>query len=197
MTKIKRRCAWCGRKIKIKFFGTKSVYELCNYCYRLNKSYNNWIIVLLCTVVLITIIIFYYSKVPIVISFILAVLFILFCCRFYDVAPYVRLADTGTKESELVEPYIGDFCIEWTLNERKIFHGFNNAVIFMCFVDFKNQPMSKMLCVRVKKNKGKYTLTRIDERIPMEYIHKFIHMKSDINISLFDEDKQIGKGKLL
>ncbi len=183
--------------MKMKFFGTRSGLTRCCFCQRFNGTYHNWIALLLYMVILIIMIILVTNKVPIVISILPAVPFTLFCYKFFDVAPYVRVADTGTKESELVEPYIGDFCIEWTLNERKIFHGFNNAVIFMCFVDFKNQPMSKMLCVRVKKNKGKYTLTRIDERIPMEYIHKFINMKSDINISLFDEDKQIGKGKLL
>lgn len=192
---IKNRCPWCGEIIKEPFFGLKSASSKCNHCKKWSHPYNTLVLVIFILLMMWGGIKFSDFNLPYYIELSIFSLVTYICVSYVFTMPLRRITyNDGTSSDDLVEPTIGKFDVIWNQSKFRTFKSWNNAILFMCFLNDTNVPLSNMICVRVKKHRNFYVVTKIDNRLDMSKINTLI-TEAD-RVKIFNEKKLIGEASI-
>lgn len=196
---MKQRCPWCGEVLKSNLSYNGKVMDVqCSTCghwshpYRMVPYIITYIIVILATFYL------FCSTDMLLLRFISFILVVFVCFYLLESIPMRRMLNTesSVKETELEEIEIGVYSLKWNMNPKKIFHIWNNAVLFFCVANENDEEISQMICVRVERLERQYRIRKIDDRVQMDYI-QLMYARSDAKkIHIYNDKKKIGEGYL-
>ena len=164
----KTRCPWCGEiqwDNDLHFVGKYNLKRRCSNCNRYSAPvkeavgiFDRYFILLLCYEYL-------YTR-NVLLTVIIFIIYYLWLYYFVKNVPYKRVdrnIEPVIPKEDLQEKRLLDAKIKWNCSKRRIFKLWNNKLLIIISVDEAGTAVSQPLCVRIKKSKECYVLTKINE----------------------------------
>ena len=169
----KTRCPWCGEIYRKKGMYSTGKYDFirkCMNCNNYSAPTNELIGFLDRFIVLIFLIplLVYFKDIKlnniVIYSIVFFTIYIIFIVLFINNVPYKRIRNIKEKKREdLQEKRLLDAKIKWNCSKRRIFKLWNNKLLIIISIDKAGTAVSQPLCVRIRKSKECYVLTKINE----------------------------------